>query len=221
VDKLPFIRKEDSWHLFETHVTTLKNRKGKHYKDWLFARLQHSDDPAIDVIQGGATLIIRDVVRNYIRDELLAEQTVSIFAPLSNNSNMTLTLEDILPGNSNTTSPIILKEYEEIAEKRAKILFRRMSKRERIAFSAKAMGIAFSHKRVLQAAGCEKSTMLTAYKEFIFRTGLELKQEYENDDRESVLKLTMMIIECIKKRAYSWVMSEKRRSILSKTAGVK
>ena len=53
----------DAWHLFETHLAVKTTKQGKRYKDWLFDRVRSTKDPPLDVVQGGASLMMRDVVR--------------------------------------------------------------------------------------------------------------------------------------------------------------
>ncbi|MFC1497234.1 hypothetical protein ACFLS1_02010 [Verrucomicrobiota bacterium] len=199
--------KKDAWHMFETHLVVKTTKQGKRYKDWLFARTRCSDDAPIDVIQGGASLIMRDVVREHLRREYSPNNMVSFNKPLS--AEGTFTLEDLLPGDIDPSCEAELHEYEELAERHAKDVFRDMEQRERVAFLAKDIGVSLADKAIIQLAGCKKSVLNTAYHNFMKKIASKLINEYPDDGHESVLRLTMMTISNIKENVWNWGKSEK------------
>lgn len=89
---------EDGWHRFETHLLLKNTRGGKRYKDWLFARAEHVEWHPWDAIQGGATLLLRDVVREYLRREHAPDRVTSLHRPVGMVGDSNVTLEELLPG---------------------------------------------------------------------------------------------------------------------------
>lgn len=200
---------EDAWHLLETRLMINTTKRGKRYKDWLFARVKYSDDPPIDVIQGGASLIMRDAVREFLKREFSPRNTVSLSMPLAEGeSGGTLTLEDLLPGDADPSCQAALREYEELAREHAKAAFGEMSRRERLAITAREIGVSLAHSLIEKAAGCRKSVLNSSYHGFMRRTAERLKAEYPDDDNESVLWLTLITINNVKKSVLEWAKSE-------------
>lgn len=209
--------KKDSWHLFETHMTVKTTQQGKRYKDWLFARTIRSDDPALDVIQGGASLIMRQVVRDFLRQEFPPKNIVSLHSPLSNNIGGSFTLEDLLPVDIDPSSEAALREYEKLAEVHADNFFENMTRRERLALLAREIGISLTHKTIEKIAGCRKSMLNAAYQDFMRRIAARLRTEYRDDDNESVLQLALMTVGNVKKSVLDWGKSENACAELFRT----
>lgn len=200
-------QEKDSWHLFETHLTVKTSKQGQRYKDWLFARTLKSNDPAIDIIQGGASLIMRDVVREFLRRECSARNTVSLHQPLVHGEEI-FTLEELLPGSIDPSREVIRREYATLAEGHARAVFKNMSKRERLVLLAREIGVSLAHEAVEKIAGCRKSTLHTVYHDFMKRVVATMKTEYRDDDSESVLSLTLMTISYVKGSVLDWGKSE-------------
>ncbi|NQU12238.1 hypothetical protein HQ590_15695 [bacterium] len=181
------------WHLFETYLTVNPNRSGKHYKDWLFARTIGSADPALAVIQGGATLLVRDVVREYLRRECPPPWVSSIDTPVPGTESA-LTVADLLPAAALPTDDIEQREWEMLAAKHAGTLPGQLDHRERVALVAKELGVPLSHPVALRVAGCSKSMLHAAWRQLYHRVARQLRPRYPDDPPVAILQLAILTI---------------------------
>ncbi len=204
---------DNPWHLFEAHMTIKQTRQGKCYKDWLFARLVHSADPDINVLEGGATLIIRDVVREYLRQECAKPQTVSLDKALSGEFS-DFTLLDLLASEQSPINAICMLEYERLADSYAEELIQNLTDRESIALLAKYMGISLVNPLVLETAECKKTVFTKTYVKFVQKVARRIKTEYAEEDTQSLLTLTLMVLRKIKKLNFEQKKAEQPLSSL-------
>jgi hypothetical protein len=187
--------------------TTVKTtREGKRYKDWLFARVDTAADSPIDVIQGGASLIMRDVVRDYIRTEHPPSNTDSLDEPLLKGESITLL--DLLPAQPDPASDVCLREYECLAAGHADELLPAISGRERAAIAAKSLGIPLNHPEVEKAANCRKTALNKAYNFFVVRTASHVRDRYPGEDPECVLTLALFTVRHIAQAILSKINAE-------------
>jgi len=193
----------DMWHIFETHLQTGNTRKGKRYKDWLFARIGQANGPALETIEGGASLLMRDVVRRQLQREFARRGTVCF----TDDDAAELQADQLLatPSPADETAR---REYEELAARHAVTAFGQMSHRERIALLCREVGLALSHPLAQQAAGCRKTTLHSTYLAFHEKMARAMKASYPEDDPESVLGLTLMLIHAIKGRVTEWAEAD-------------
>jgi hypothetical protein len=198
----------DAWHLFETHLTLKTSGQGKQYKDWLFARLQNSSDPPLAVIQGGATLLMRDVVREHLRKEFSPSTVQSLNQPCVN-EGFEFTLEDLLPGRLDPAREAEQREFEKLARVGANTFFEQMNQRERIGFLAKQLDIPLAHPAVQTAAGCGKSMVHAAFRDAVIRLAARLHTDFAQDDPGAVRCLTVMTLGEINTLVLDWANSEK------------
>lgn len=205
----PALAPPDAWHLFETHLVAGSTRQGKRYKDWLFARTEGSSDPFLDVIQGGATLIMRDVVREHLRKECLPANTVSIQEPLSHGEGESLTLEDLLPGAPDPTDEVAQREWSRLADRHAHRAFTDTTSRERMVLAARMLGISLAHPAVESVTGRRKSVLSTTLRALVERVGERIKVEYPDEEPGALVALCLLTITNVKRRALEWAKSEK------------
>lgn len=199
----------DAWHLLESHMTIPNAQHGKRYKDWLFARLGLSADAALDVIQGGATLIMRTVVRTYIRDELPEPDRVSLQAPLGGPGDEDgLSLEQLLPGDIDPREHAAHRELAAMARQRAEALFPSVAKRVRVAMAARRHRVALSHPQVTAFAGCAKSALHDTYRAFVAGLVRDVSAEFAHEDRSVVIDLAALTLEALADRASAWATDE-------------
>jgi hypothetical protein len=208
----------EAWHLFETRLVVPNPRGGKRYKDWLFARIRDSADDPLDVVQGGATLIMRGVVRDHLCSETSPHGAQSLHAPLAG-GGLSLTLEDILPSDLDTAGEVEQREFKRLAAQHAGDFFDDMTPRERVALLARHLGISLAHPAVTQAAGCAKSMVNDALHSFVRRVTERLTVDYANDDKESVRILCLLALESTCERVAGWGFSEKSVRSLFLLAG--
>jgi hypothetical protein len=198
----------DVWHLLETRMTAGKNLRGKHYKDWLFCRVRLSKDSPLDVIQGGATLVMREAVRDLLREEAAPGWVLSLSQPLTGSGECDLTFEDILTGGTNPADQTALREYEIIAGAHACDVFKNMTQRERMAVLARKLGLSVACEALEQAAGCKKSMLSELYRGFAERVGEFLRSRYSGEDMESLLVLALMIMDRVAEEVVRWARTE-------------
>ena len=199
----------DAWHLLETRLTTSSTRKGKRYKDWLFDRTRWAADPALKVLQGGVRVFVRDVVRDVLRNECFDARVDSLDAPARADGDGELSVVDLLPGGLSPSDDAVHRDFERLAREHAPRVIADMLDRERIALFAKAVGLSLANPELEVAAGCRKSMLNAAYHGVIRRVSERLLREYPDDDRESVLLLTLKTLEEVNSRLVKWGKSQK------------
>lgn len=198
-----------AWHLFETHMAVRVTKRGKRYKNWLFARAATGPDSPMPAVEGGATLIMRDVVREHLRREHSPSGVVSLQQPIEIANGSTVPLGDLVPGSSHPADEAARREYEELAGQRAEELFSDLTDRERLVLLARRLGVSLAHRGLVAMAGCGHATLYAAYRSLVNWLGCRMKTEYPDDGNDAVMALTLMVLEGMKDRAFSWAKLEK------------
>jgi hypothetical protein len=193
----PRMSASQPWALLESYMTVTTTGHGKRYKDLLFARVVGSHDRPLDVIQGGATLIMRDVVREFVRSEYSPRNTTSLHEPIVVKDGNEITLLDILPSAMDPAEEVCIKEYEELAREQAKQIVGRLSLRQRVAIVAKRAGLSLAHPAVARAARCKRTVLNEAYCCFVNDTALDVQRCYPDDGSQSVMTLSLMVVQSV------------------------
>jgi len=196
---------DNMWHLFESHLTVKDNRDGKRYKTWLFDRA--TGPGTADTVNGGAVLLLRDVVREYLRREYMPARVVSMHSVV-NEGLSGLTIEDLLPGTLDTANEVAMRELEKFAESHARSLLAEMSLREKVALLARHIGVPSTEPEVVKLAGCQKSVLSKACQGFVAGACERLKAQYPDDDEEGVRMLIVMTLEALGQQVYEWAGTE-------------
>jgi len=191
------ISDSDAWHLLEVHMTLPDAINGKAYKQWLFARLAGSADAPFDVVQGGATLLMRSVVREHLRSEYLPADHLSLNQPLSQQQEDAITLGDLLPGDSASESQVALRELAALAASEAQDQFGALPQRARLALSARHQRIPLSDPELLRKAGCSGSVLHGAYRQTAVATFDRLRERYPRDDLDTLRELALLTFEAL------------------------
>jgi len=148
----------ESWHHLETFLMVRNSREGKRYKDWLFARADGvAGDDQLDAVAGTAAFLMRDAVREHLRQEHAPRGTMSLNAPVPGAEASGLTLEDLLPGAISPADEVAAREFERLAEAHARAFFEATPRRDRVAILAKHLGLSLADPAVLQKAGCARA----------------------------------------------------------------
>ena len=154
----------EAWHAFESHLALGHSRTAKAWKQWLFAR--GGTEPTLDGVQGGATLIMRDVVREHLRKEHAPNWMASLDAPVASQrapeGTTALSVTDLLPDPVDPLHAVETNEQRALAHSLYPIACEQLSLREKIALAVHHRGKALYHASVLKAAGCSKSTICNA-----------------------------------------------------------
>ena len=200
----------DSWHDFETMVRLRHTRRGKAYKHWLFARMPpQSGRQALDAIQGGASLIMRDVVRERFRREMPRQRTVSLHAPPPGAPVGTPPLQELLPAPVQALDEVQQRDLNALAVSTAAwVCHQVLSRRSRIAMLAREWGIPPTDPAVLKAAGCGKSVLCTAYHEALQSIAETVNTRFRRDDRSTRAALAVATLRALKPELVSWAKSE-------------
>lgn len=137
----------ECWHLLESHLCVARPRTGRRYKEWLFARLARSSDDPLDVIQGGATLVLRTVVRDWFHEQR-PPGTVSLHVPLGPGIPA---LAELLPD----PTPQRHDDWEvrDAAQAVARKVAVTLDPAARLVLMARASGIPLFHPAVLRYIG--------------------------------------------------------------------
>lgn len=194
---------DSCWHAFESFVTIRSTRAGKRYKDWLFDRVACSDDSPLDVLQGGGTLILRDVVREHLRHERVPRR-VSLVAALAAACRLEAPAQAVLSAEPDPASQAALREYERLAREHAGRHFPLLSLPVRVALLAGRLGVALSHPWVEDAAGRGKSALHAAFQAWLKTAVGALRRRYRDDPVESQYTLALMVVSALQERAEGW-----------------
>lgn len=188
----------DGWNLLESHVQVTRTRAGKRYKDWLFARATRGGkDEFLPLMESGATLLMRDVVRSFLRREHKAHFMASLQAPRGSGDGMgTYTLEDLIPdASAHPADEIGKREWSELAGRHAEAFFETMDFRAVVTLWARSRGIHLNDRRLLAWTGYSESALYKEYRQFVEYMGAAIKKIYPDEDSEALVQLGLMIHE--------------------------
>ena len=200
----------EPWHLFESRVTVNRTRQGKRYKDWLFARVRASETAPLDVVQAGASLIMRDATRDFLRREGTRHGVLSLDRPMGHDRDSTMTLVDLLPAALDPVSEVCLREYGVLAARHAHEFVESLSQREHVALIAKRLGLSLADPVVEESAGCKRTVLSTTFHDFVARVARRLRAVYEGEEVESVLTLALLTLQQVSGQAVEQARAQKR-----------
>lgn len=199
------------WHDFETLLRLRHTRRGKAYKQWLFARQSsdRGDEASLKTIEGGATLIMRDVVRERLRREWPRRGTVSLNAPPPGAAAESPTLQDWLPASDHTLDDVQQRDLAALGEATARHLCREgLSRRAKTALLAREEGLSIAHPAVLQAAGCGKSSLYAAYADALETIAASVNRRFRQEDRATRAALAVATLKALIPHLRSWAKLE-------------
>ena len=197
----------DAWHRFETHLQLHNTREGKSYKKWLFARAGNA--PTLDAVQGGATLLMREVVREYLRREFSGRNMVALDMPLeSAEGGQIPSLHELLPSDIDTASDVERRDLESLAASAAVTALSTLQRREKVAILAREIGLSLNHPAVSIAAGCRRSVLWTADQEVLVGLVNLVRRLHMQEDRATLARLAVLVYENIRKLIFPWGKSD-------------
>ena len=110
----------DCWHLFETRFAVNATRSGKRYKQWLFAVARAGGAASLQRLTGGASLLMRDVVRGWLLHEAPRPRTVSLQAPIGPGAaGEALPLEALLATDADPADEAADRDLDRVAAREA------------------------------------------------------------------------------------------------------
>jgi hypothetical protein len=200
----------DAWHRFETHFQLHSQPGGKAYKDWLFARLEEKGYSAQESIEAGATLLLRDVVREYLRREYSSHMMVSANARLGGDvrEGAGPSLEELLPGTMDTIGEVEDRDLEDMARADSPAAFARLDRRERIALLVHQAGMSLAHPEAMNAAGCGRNALNDAFHSALAGIAAYAREKHQREDRSVQASLACLTYEKVRHLVFRWGKSE-------------
>ena len=162
----PVPEAREAWHLFESTCQVSGTRAGKRYKDWLFARARAMEVPWLEAIESGASLLMRSVVREFLRREHSPSFMQSLQQPVGGGA---LSLEELLPDPSASASDIDDDSLRAMARELAGRLLPTMDKTERALVWAKVHDIPFTDPRLINKTRLGRSVLHEQFGLFMAR----------------------------------------------------
>lgn len=200
----------DCWHLFETRLAVDRTRSGKRYKQWLFESARVGARLPLDRLTGGASLLMRDVVRAWLAHEAPHPRTDSLQAPIAvSEPGRPLTLEDLLPDEGDPAEEAARRDIGNLSSEIAGDLWPELDRRERIVLAARAAARPLSDPAVEQAAGCRKSMLYAALRSLMERLAAQLRRDHPSEEPTVLLAIARGILSDLARRALEWAISEK------------
>lgn len=182
------------WHLFETYARTANNRAGKRYKDWLFERADQQAGDFVASVESGATLLIRDAVRDHLRNEYAPAFMASLQQPAGRSEGESVwTLEDLLPDDAVPADTVAEREWQALADTHAHELYEALDKQQRAAIWARDRGVAYSDQRLLDWVQSNPARLQKTYQRCIHDLGGRIKKKYPNETPAACIRMACLI----------------------------
>jgi len=205
------LTEREAWHRFETHLLVTNTREGKAYKEWLMARGHGSDAARRELIESGASLIMREVVREHIRTECSPATVVSLDAPFPGTGSGNVPFAEFLPGGIDPSETAAIREMEKLARRHASEILAQIDRREKAALLARASRRSFGDPSVRKAAGCGKSRLKEIYGELVEKIAAKLRLEHPGEDRAALFQLALMTHRSLNEMIFSKKRAAYRR----------
>lgn len=194
------------WHLLETYSQASSTRAGKRYKEWLFTRADLQSGTWVGSVESGATLLMREAVRHYVRREHAPAFMVSLQKNIGTES--AATLEDLLPDPGDPLDEVAIREWHLIADALAGDLIASMSLAEKKAVAARANGFALSDPEIVAGAGCSRAHLYQAHRDAIEKIGFALKRKHPDESASTLLAAARLVLECLAEKINRPVFEE-------------
>jgi hypothetical protein len=196
----------DAWHGFETHLALGPRRSQKSYKEWLFTRGE--GEATLDRIQGGATLLMRDVVRERLRREHSPSWMTSLDAPTGAGADAP-SLADLLPSPQDPLTEVERRDFAELATAAGGTAFAALTHRERIAVLASLSGLSLAHPVVVAAAACAKSSLFNALHSGMETLSGVVRESFGGEDASARTEIALLLLHQVRGRTVAWMRLEK------------
>lgn len=195
VADLRLAESKDAWHLLETRCHVGRHRSGKSYKQWLFARAEDCRDWT-SVVEAGATLLMRDVVRANLRQEHHAHFMRSLDAAQSSTDGQhTWNLAELIPDPTGPWAELEQREAEAFGMQLAAEFIDQLSLRERILVVARSVDVSFYDRRLQHCCGCSKSSLAYAYRHVLLKLGHRIREQGPDEETDHCLHVLHWTLE--------------------------
>lgn len=170
----------DLWHRFETHLVTDRTRALQTYKQWLFVRAEPLNGVArLDAIQGGAALILRDVLREWIRREGPMPSAVSLDDLVPGQDD--LRFRDLIPGDD-PRQFLETRDDDEAARRLAAEVFEAAPRHTRVALCLRALGLPLFGPLAERLAGCGHTKLAQSVRRLVTELADAALRRYPRDE---------------------------------------
>jgi len=186
---LPEVR--DTWHLFESTCQVSKTRAGKRYKDWLFARAEAMEIPWLEAIESGASLLMRSVVREFLRREHAPSFMQSIQQPIAGGS---VSLEELLPDQTSSPADMDDHDLRTMAQELAGQLWPSLDKTERALVWAKIRDIPFTDQRLINKTRLGRSVLHERFGLFMARLTSHVRARHPKESHSAITSLIIFTL---------------------------
>jgi hypothetical protein len=187
----------DCAHLFETYCAMHNRRDGKKYKYWLLTRGRRD----LDTVQSGVMLLVRNVVREWVRDAHPRTAAMSLQQTLGSNT----TLEQLLPDTRSEQRSCEQREW--LTQKLASDLSD-LDPVERILLLLRAQGRVFSAPGIQAEFGVGKSTLHKYHRKLLEREAEELSGHFPGLSAEDACSLVLDLLDGWGKQLLSEFLAE-------------
>jgi hypothetical protein len=210
----------DAWHLFETHLVTDADPRGKSYKQWLFDRRHSTPTSSTDHIEGAAALLMRDAVKSFVRREHAPAMMCSLDHLVAKGYQTDVTL--LLPDSLTPADETSWHEQETLATEAALSWMKKLSFRQRIALLGRALGLPLSHASITDLADCGKTTLSDTYRKLVIQLGEATQSAFEDESSDAHVRLTMVTLNTLTTRVHAWARRKGHvRHLLAREAETK
>lgn len=178
----------DCWHLLETQLAVGRNRGGRRYKEWLFARLEGSSGAPLDVVQGGATLLLRSVARQFLAREAAPDGTLSLDAPAPGAPEGAVLAAYVAAPADETLERNEMAGYAVTVAER---VFAGLDARARLILLAKRLELPLYHPDVLAVARASRSRASEIWRAAYRRLADETRRLFPAEPPDYQMRLTL------------------------------
>ena len=193
---------EHAWHWLETYAAVGTSRQGKRYKDWLFARAEQGHD-WLAMVEAGASMLLRDAVREQLRREHAPKFMVSLQQPMGEGLQGTCTLEELIPDQVSPTDSTTDWEWQQLALTHAQRCYPTLTETEKLVLWARDQGYTLNDPQLAERGKVSMNVLYRTYRSVVTRISLELKADYPGESPASLIQLARLVLEQIALRLNS------------------
>jgi hypothetical protein len=192
----------------------VRTRAGKAYKEWIFARATGDVRQQLPAIEGGASLILRDVVREHLRSEYAPACVRSMDQPFEGTDGHPLTLGDLLPSaGEDPSAATVCREMDRLAAETVAAVLPTLSARERRILRAQAGGIFLEDRTVLRQCGCRRSALYRSARMLTERVAARLSAALPGEPREALVQIGAATMEGLRRAVSLNEMLDRRPAV--------
>lgn len=199
----------EAWHLFESWTQLRNTRSGKAYKAWLMARPAAAGEAAIESIESGASLLMRDVVREHLRREFPSAVMASVIPADPGGDYSALTLDQLLPSPEDPRERLVARDLQRIASTQAGPAFAALTARERTVLLARELNLSLAHPLVTAATGCGKSALFKLYPAALAKIADRARLACPEEPPPILGRLAILIFDAVRHELFLWGHAEK------------